>query len=302
MSLEAVSDNEALIRRLSQTIRSGKLFHGYILEGDAADTWELAYWLIRASLCQQQDGNACGVCPSCRKIQDGNSEDVFFVGVPGESVKDRDVEDMIARVMQKSYTGNRLFLVIRSGDSMTLRAQNRLLKTLEEPPGEVTILILAENSQSLAETIRSRCQLLKLHSDGIRASGTEDEEFQERAVETAAAVILGKPAFQLWNDIEYFSSGKQAAAAFLSVAETLFRDILVAEYDPEGVLQINRRFGDLIQQCRRRVSPAAAAAAIQCAETAARDLGQNVSAGHAVKYMIFDIQEKLNDNSNRRQI
>ena len=53
---------------------------------------------------------------------------------------------------------------------------------------------------------------------------------------------------------------------------------------------------------QRRCTAEQLAYAIESAETAVKDLARNVSAGHAVKYMIFDIQEKINDNSNRSKI
>lgn len=312
-SVMSIKGNENLINRLRQTVTSGKLFHGYIIEGKADETGALADAFMSAVLCEQRgsDGDSCGICASCRKIADGNSEDVVMIGTAGESVKDRYVEDMILRTLQKSYTGNRLFMVVRNADSMTLRAQNRLLKTLEEPPEGVTVILLVENSESLVQTIRSRCQLLKMFSDGLDAHGkgeadasgsADDAEFRQKALSAAAAVILGTPAYRIWSDIESFTSSKAAAERFAALAESLYRDILIAGYDSAGVLTLNKDCRDIIEKCRKRISPNQAAAAIESTETAVKDLARNVSAGHAVKYMIFDIQEKINDNSNRGQI
>ena len=241
-------------------------------------------------------------CASCRKIADGNSEDIIRIGRPGESVKDRAVEGMISRAMQRSYTGHRLFMLVSNADSMTLRAQNRLLKTLEEPPEGVTIILTVENAESLVQTIRSRCQLLKMFSDGLERSPEADEKFRRDALATAAAVIMGTPAYSIWNDIGRFTASREAASGFLSIAETLYRDALISGYDPGGRLRLNTDSGELIEKCKRRCTAEQLAYAIESAETAVKDLARNVSAGHAVKYMIFDIQEKINDNSNRSKI
>ncbi len=302
---EIISDlkgNEKLIKRLKLAIRAGKLFHGYIIEGKDPDAQRLANAFISAALCERHDGDACGTCAACRKVADGNSEDVIRIGKPGESVKDRDVEGMISRAMQKSYTGNRLFMVVANADSMTLRAQNRLLKTLEEPPEGVTIILIAENAESLVQTIRSRCQLLKMFSDGIEHNCETDENFRRDAAAAAAAVLMGRPVYSIWNEISEFTASKEAAYEFISIAETLYRDALIAGYDSAGRLRINTDSSELIEKCRRRSTAEQLAAAIESAETAAKDLARNVSAGHAVKYMIFDIQEKVDDNSNRSKI
>ena len=88
------------------------------------------------------------------KFDSGNSEDVIAVGAEG-SVKDKDIELLISAAMKKSYTGRPVFLVVRGAGRMTARAQNRLLKTLEEPPSGVKILLLTENAELLTETVRS---------------------------------------------------------------------------------------------------------------------------------------------------
>lgn len=300
--ISELKGNEKLIERIRLAIQSGRLFHGYIIEGKEYETQKLAEAFISAALCERHDGDACGMCASCRKIADGNSEDIIRIGRPGESVKDRAVEGMISRAMQRSYTGHRLFMLVSNADSMTLRAQNRLLKTLEEPPEGVTIILTVENAESLVQTIRSRCQLLKMFSDGLERSPEADEKFRRDALATAAAVIMGTPAYSIWNDIGRFTASREAASGFLSIAETLYRDALISGYDPGGRLRLNTDSGELIEKCKRRCTAEQLAYAIESAETAVKDLARNVSAGHAVKYMIFDIQEKINDNSNRSKI
>ena len=300
--ISELKGNEKLIERLRLAIQSGRLFHGYIIEGKESETQKLAEAFISTALCERHDGDACGMCASCRKIADGNSEDIIRIGRPGESVKDRAVEGMISRAMQRSYTGHRMFMLVSNADSMTLRAQNRLLKTLEEPPEGVTIILTVENAESLVQTIRSRCQLLKMFSDGLERSSEADEKFRRDALATAAAVIMGTPAYSIWNDIGRFTASREAASGFLSIAETLYRDALISGYDLGGRLRLNTDSGELIEKCKRRCTAEQLAYAIESAETAVKDLARNVSAGHAVKYMIFDIQEKINDNSNRSKI
>ena len=64
---------------------------------------------------------------------------------------------------------------------MTLRAQNRLLKTLEEPPGEAVIILLSENMENLVQTVQSRCVKYR-----INYFGTESYDFMmDKARRTA---------------------------------------------------------------------------------------------------------------------
>lgn len=291
MSFSEISGNEKLKNRLIQIVRSGKIFHGYIFEGPSADAEAVAHQFAKAALCESRSGDACDSCVSCRKVDAGNSEDIVIFGQEG-SIKDKEVQELISRTLKKSYTGNRVFLIINNSDKMTPRAQNRLLKTLEEPPAGVTIIMVTENSENLLQTIRSRAQLIKLFSDGVEKPES-DEEFRRRAVATAAAVIEGKPAYALWKELEFFTSAKPSAQAFIGIAETFFRDVLISAYDRDGRLIINKDSMGDIERCAKKLSPEVLVKAIESSETAAADLARNVSAGHAVKYMVFDIQAKL---------
>ena len=71
MSFADLQGNENLIVRLKKMIRSGRIFHGCLFEGKAEDTEALAKAFVRAALCERQDGDACGICTSCRKSRSG---------------------------------------------------------------------------------------------------------------------------------------------------------------------------------------------------------------------------------------
>lgn len=295
-------ENENLIKRIQQSVTAGKIFHGYIIEGKAEKTAEFAEYFMKAVLCETGTGMPCGSCRSCRKIDAGNSEDIIRTVRTKASVTVKDIQALISETMKKSYTGRRKFLVVNEADLMTAEAQNKLLKTLEEPPENITIILLSENTELLFQTIRSRCQLIKLFSPGIEKGTGLDENFRLKAAETAADIISGKPAYMLFKKIANFTSSKQNAYDFISVAETFYRDIMTAPFDPEGTMMINKDHAGEIHRLGRYLSIEQCITAIGCAEQAVKDLTRKVSPGHAIKYMILDIQEKINDNSNRRQI
>ena len=296
MAFAGMQGNENLIERLKRMIRSGRIFHGCIFEGKAEETGRLADSFVKAALCLKQDGDACGSWVSCRKFDSGNSEDVFSIGSEG-TVRDKDVEALISAAMKKSYTGRPVFLMVRGAERMTLRAQNRLLKTLEEPPSGVKILLLTENAELLAQTVRSRCVLFRLRSEPGECAGGEgdslSEEDRARAVGFARNILYGKPFYALSSDIAYFGASREMAERWTAEAELFFRDVLVSFFDGDGKLLIHNEERDIIRRCAEDFTPEQLAEAAACAENARRDLSFNVSAGRALKYMIFDIQEKL---------
>jgi len=72
------------------------------------------------------------------------------------------VRELQRELALKPYAAERKIAVIDGADALTVAAQNCLLKTLEEPPGNTVILLVAENAEALLATVRSRCQLVRL--------------------------------------------------------------------------------------------------------------------------------------------
>lgn len=73
-----------------------------------------------------------------------------------------DVREIIEEVNKKPYEGDKKVITIFSGEKLTIQAQNALLKTIEEPPKGVFIIILTTSIEIILETIKSRCQIYKL--------------------------------------------------------------------------------------------------------------------------------------------
>lgn len=75
-----------------------------------------------------------------------------------------EVREVIEEINKKPVEGNRKVIIIHNGDKLTVQAQNALLKTIEEPPRGVFIIILTESLELMLDTIKSRSQIYKLTS------------------------------------------------------------------------------------------------------------------------------------------
>ncbi|MGL5085982.1 MAG: DNA polymerase III subunit delta' [Clostridium sp.] len=73
-----------------------------------------------------------------------------------------EVRELISEVNKKPFEGDKKVIIIHEGNKLTVQAQNALLKTIEEPPNGVFIIMLCESLELILETIRSRCQIYKL--------------------------------------------------------------------------------------------------------------------------------------------
>ena len=73
-----------------------------------------------------------------------------------------DVRNIIEEVSKKPFEGDKKIVIIHEGNKLTIQAQNALLKTIEEPPNGVHIIILCESLELILDTIKSRCETYKL--------------------------------------------------------------------------------------------------------------------------------------------
>ena len=108
-----------------------------------------------------------------------------------------DVRNIIEEVSKKPFEGEKKVIIIHEGNRLTIQAQNALLKTIEEPPIGVYIIILCESLELILDTIKSRCEIYKLTPltkdelyEYIRVKGFN---FNDNEIESAIAFSEGIP-------------------------------------------------------------------------------------------------------------
>lgn len=164
MPFADIIGHDRIVEVFRRAVRSGKVPHSYIFEGPAGcGRRKTALALIQALYCREVADDACGVCPSCRKVASGNHGDIRFI----EPLPDkRDISIDQLRELQRElalrpYEAPRKACLIEPAERMNVSSSNSLLKTLEEPPGDAIIILLTENAGILLPTIRSRCQVIR---------------------------------------------------------------------------------------------------------------------------------------------
>ncbi len=148
------------IAHLRRAIESGKVSHAYIFNGEKGiGKSTLADAFAMALQCAEGKPDPCGKCHSCHQAASGNHPDIIHVRhEKPTSIGVEDVrEQLVGDVQIRPYNGKYKIYIIPDADRMTVQAQNAILKTIEEPPEYAVILLLTTNSQTLLDTIRSRC-------------------------------------------------------------------------------------------------------------------------------------------------
>ncbi len=163
--------HDKAIGSLRLAVENGRLSHAYLLTGPPrVGKRTLALDIARAVNCQETL-RPCSNCRQCDRITEGLHADVYVVGLlPFESDESRtrtaisidQVREAQRMASLKPYEGAGRVFIFESAELLSEQAANALLKTLEEPPDQVTLVLLATAAELLPETIVSRCAVLKL--------------------------------------------------------------------------------------------------------------------------------------------
>ena len=216
-------ENNNLIRRLEYVIKDGRISHAYIFEGPGCiDKKTFAESFIKGILCPKNSGEGCGACSICSKITHENHEDVLHLAADGSSVKDAAIINMQEKLKTKPF-GDRHIVVIQDSDTMTRRAQNRLLKTLEEPPGNSTIILLSENMENLLPTVLSRCVKYRINYFGNAGY----DSMMDKAAAIAEMTLNREPFYKVKKEISNMASSREDAESLLDALQMVYRNMLV---------------------------------------------------------------------------
>jgi DNA polymerase-3 subunit delta' len=285
MPFAEVIAQERALSSLRAALRRGTLHHAYLFAGpEGVGKARVARLLAQAANCEgglpgphgyRED--PCGACSPCHKIEKGIHPDVFSLAeeramvkagrwesksgrTPSRDIVVDQIRDLVDhRLGLRRYEGRRRFVVIDPADAMNPQAQNALLKTLEEPPDDTTLVLVASGADSLLPTIRSRCLRVpfapipaeeiarRLEAEGHapdrarlaaavsggslgKALALDDDELGERraAVERVAALAPGDPMGWL-EAARALGEKREEAEALCELLLVWLRDVAVAQ-------------------------------------------------------------------------
>ena len=156
---------EQLKEHLQNAVRSRKVSHAYILNGEKSSGKEFIARIFAMSLqCEKKEVEPCQVCHSCLQALSGNHPDIIYVThEKPNTISVDDIRTQInADIAIKPYSSEYKIYIVNEAEKMNAQAQNALLKTLEEPPAYGVILLLTSNLEALLPTILSRCVVLNM--------------------------------------------------------------------------------------------------------------------------------------------
>ena len=163
---ESILGHERTVSSLRRAVREERPNHAYLLLGAAGSgKRQLAEVFAQALVCESEPGTRpCGECSGCRKVAAGTHPDVWCEepGGKSDSITSDQITELQRRLSFRRAEGRARVVLIDRAGSMNPQAQNRLLKTLEEPPPETILVLCATQPGQLLITVRSRCQKVRL--------------------------------------------------------------------------------------------------------------------------------------------
>ncbi len=292
----------AAVARLQRGLTGNRRPHAYLFAGpEGVGRRTTAEALATALLCSQPVSQpnddklpelpaghqllaACGQCEDCRMFAAGTHPDYHPIYKElaafheDSNVRNRVMQDLgipvirqflIAPAGQSPARGRGKVFVIRQAELMSIPAQNALLKTLEEPPEGVTIILLCRNEQTLLPTTLSRCSLIRF--------GPLPEDFVSQAL---AARGIDGPQAEFWARFADGSVGRAITLAGGELYDVKFDMIArLASLPPGGD-------SDLAEQLAKTADKLAADAVAAAKSADGASLSKNLAARQAVGTML----------------
>lgn len=157
MNFNNIIGNEKNKELLNQIIDTNNISHSYMFVGkDSIGKFLFAKEFAKAILCKEGK-RPCNNCKSCIEFDTSNNPDFNILEPDGNIIKIDQIRELTKSVYEKPIVSDRKVYIINDSHSMTKEAQNSLLKTLEEPPEYVTIILITSNENLFLPTIKSRC-------------------------------------------------------------------------------------------------------------------------------------------------
>ena len=162
MDFKDIVGHENIISNMKRAIENDKVNHSYLFEGpEAVGKKKFALALAKTLLCKEGGLEPCNKCSSCIKFESGNHPDMYLIKPEKDVIKKEQVEEAIRSMITKPLESRRKIYIVDDSYKMTKEAQNGFLKTLEEPPAYVNMILISRSSGSILPTILSRCEVIK---------------------------------------------------------------------------------------------------------------------------------------------
>lgn len=297
MPFEAILGNEKVKKILKQQIDTNRVLHSYLFVGiEGIGKKKMAMEFADMLLCEGQN-KPCHTCSSCLIFRGENHPDFQLIEADGK-IKIEQIRQLQEKIAEKPIHGNRKIVIIDNSDCMTLEAQNCLLKTLEEPPEYVVMILITSNENRIIKTILSRCTKISFEPieeailfDYLRNEKQEITEHMIKMCEGSfkKAMTLTQDA-QMYQKVEKLCQSIQGSSLLI-----LFHNAEVLYENKERMQDILSYMNALfLERSRQEQNKLPYLNGIQKIEMVRKRIEGNSNIDMCIDKLLFELWEELN--------
>ena len=319
-----LTGHEWAVDMLRKHVANASMRHAYLITGSPGlGKRSLALAFARSLTCSDAPapGEFCGECRNCRQMGKLQHPDLTVIESEkvGGMLKVEQIRELRKSVLLSPYQAPFRIILLLRFEEANASAANALLKTLEEAPSKVILILTADNVEQLLPTIVSRCEVLRLRplpiprvDEFLRTKGTDTEKAallahlsggrpgyalnlleDESALEFRAeklsefAELLPASRTVRFRYAEQLAKDKEVFRETLLLWLSLWRDVMLqAAGDASAVTNIDQQA--LIEQLAIKLEMPLAKKQLVTAENALGQLQRNVNARLLAENILLD--------------
>ena len=234
-------------RVIDSDLKSNMINHGYLLvSGGTTLIHSYAKFVASEFFCKAVD-RPCGKCSTCTRIEHSNYSDVIVYPKDDKTnIMTEDINNIVLDEYVLPYESDKKVYILFDFDNATVQAQNKLLKTLEEPNKSTIFVLTASNLNNVLPTIRSRCKII---TEGALANNVIKKYLFDMGVEQSIASVVADKSFgNLTYALNHASqSGKQIILLAKDIFNNMTNSSMVLKYS-NSMYEHKGEIKDLISQ------------------------------------------------------
>ena len=236
MTFDTVVGQGALTTTLKKSIQTGHLAHAYLFcgpRGVGKTTCARIFAKIINCMSPTADGEACGVCESCRAFNEQRSLNIYELDAASNNGVE-EIKNLIEQTRIPPQVGKYKVFIIDEVHMLSNQAFNAFLKTLEEPPHYVIFILATTEKHKLLPTILSRCQIYDFNRMTVKDTVAHLQRVAEqegvKAEPEALAVIAEKADGGMRDALSIFDQVTAYCDGNITYKQTI-ANLNVLDYD-----------------------------------------------------------------------
>ncbi|MBK5210870.1 MAG: DNA polymerase III subunit delta' [Coriobacteriia bacterium] len=221
---DSVIGQDDIVQSLKNAIATDHLSHAYLFVGpQGLGKINAARALAAGVLCEK---GGCGTCNVCQRLKRDTHPDFRIIEPEGSTYLVDQIRTLIHDATLAPMEATHKFYIVKDADLFNDSSANAFLKTLEEPPAHITVILLAHSPEPILPTILSRCIVMRFKT-------LPQEEMVARLIEKTgcdrneALIALASCSSVISEAAQFLQSPARRASRAAVVR--VFRDLVDAD-------------------------------------------------------------------------